>query len=212
MIFDKETSAKVAEFLLRIKAVEINVKEPFEWSSGIKSPIYCDNRKVLSFPKIRTFIRQSFSEAINENFGKPDIIAGVATGGIAPGALVAQDLGLPFVYVRPEHKDHGKKNQIEGYIESGRSVVVLEDLISTGSSGIAAVNAVKDAGCIVKGMVATFTYNLSEAQDNFKKEKCKLVTLTDYDILTKQAVKYNYINEKELKKLRSWTDSMEAVD
>lgn len=159
-----------AEFLLQIKAIKLDVNNPFTWSSGIKSPIYCDNRKILSYPKVRTFVRQEFAKMINDEFGSIDLIAGVATGAIAHGVLVAQDLGLPFVYVRSAKKEHGLTNQIEGVVESGQSVVVVEDLVSTGQSSLAAVHALRDAGCNVKGMVAIFTYGLDAAKANFKRK------------------------------------------
>src|SRR3954469_10165173 len=180
-----DAAYKVAEFLLQIKAVKLQPEKPFTWASGIKSPIYCDNRKTLSYPKIRTYIRQHFVEVINENFARPDVIAGVATGGIAMGALVAQEMGLPFVYVRSEAKKHGLTNMIEGEIEKGQSVVVIEDLISTGGSSLKAVEALREKGCNVKGMAAIFTYGFTEAEQNFKKAKCILKTLTTYDVLVK---------------------------
>lgn len=199
-----ESALKVAEFLLQIKAVKLQPNNPFTWASGWKSPIYCDNRVTLSYPQIRTFIRQQFVDAINENFGKPDVIAGVATGGIAQGALVAQEMGLPFVYVRSEAKKHGMTNMIEGYIEKGQSVVVIEDLISTGGSSLKAVDALREAGCDVKGMVAIFTYGFTVAEENFKKSKCKLATLSNYEILIEQALHSNYVSEKDLKTLKEW--------
>lgn len=198
------TASKVAEFLLQIKAVKLQPENPFTWASGIKSPIYCDNRKTLSYPQIRTFIRQTFVETINKNFAKPDVIAGVATGGIAIGALVAQELGLPFVYVRSEAKKHGLTNMIEGDIESGQNVVVIEDLISTGGSSLKAVEALREKGCNVKGMVAIFTYGFEEAEQNFLKSKCSLKTLTDYDSLINTALTKDYISEKDIKSLSQW--------
>ncbi len=195
---------KVAEFLLQIKAVKLQPEQPFTWASGLKSPIYCDNRKTLSYPKIRTYIRQHFVEVINEHFPKPEVIAGVATGGIAIGALVAQELGLPFVYVRSEAKKHGLTNMIEGEIEKGQSVVVIEDLISTGGSSLKAIEALRDKGCVVKGMVAIFTYGFDEAEQNFKKAKCRVETLTNYDTLINAALEKEYIAEKDVKKLREW--------
>jgi orotate phosphoribosyltransferase len=195
---------KVAEFLLQIKAVKLQPEQPFTWASGLKSPIYCDNRKTLSYPKIRTYIRQHFVEVINEHFPKPEVIAGVATGGIAIGALVAQELGLPFVYVRSEAKKHGLTNMIEGEIEKGQSVVVIEDLISTGGSSLKAIEALRDKGCVVKGMVAIFTYGFNEAEENFKKAKCRVETLTNYDTLINAALEKEYITEKDVKKLREW--------
>lgn len=198
-----------AEFLLQIKAIKLDVNNPFTWSSGIKSPIYCDNRKILSYPKVRTFVRQEFAKMINDEFGSIDLIAGVATGAIAHGVLVAQDLGLPFVYVRSAKKEHGLTNQIEGVVESGQSVVVVEDLVSTGQSSLAAVHALRDAGCNVKGMVAIFTYGLDAAKANFKKEKCTLRTLTNYDQLIKQALERDYIKESDLQSLISWRENPE---
>jgi len=199
-----DAALKVAEFLLQIKAVKLQPEKPFTWASGLKSPIYCDNRKTLSYPKIRTYIRQQFVECITANFGKPDVIAGVATGGIAIGALVAQEMGLPFVYVRSEAKKHGLTNMIEGEIESGQTVVVVEDLISTGGSSLKAVEALREKGCNVKGMVAIFTYGFDEAVQNFKKAKCRVETLTDYSKLINVAVKKEYIDEKSLKSLKEW--------
>jgi orotate phosphoribosyltransferase len=195
---------KVAEFLLQIKAVKLQPQNPFTWASGLKSPIYCDNRKTLSYPQIRTYIRQQFVELINEHFAKPDVIAGVATGGIAIGALVAQEMGLPFIYVRSEAKKHGLTNMIEGEISSGQNVVVIEDLISTGGSSLKAVEALREKGCNVKGMVAIFTYGFDEAVQNFKKAKCRLQTLTNYNTLVKAALQKDYIDEKSVKSLKEW--------
>lgn len=195
---------KVAEFLLQIKAVKLQPENPFTWASGIKSPIYCDNRKTLSYPQIRTFIRQTFVDTINKHFAKPDVIAGVATGGIAVGALVAQEMGLPFVYVRSEAKKHGLTNMIEGDVESGQNVVVIEDLISTGGSSLKAVEALREKGCTVKGMAAIFTYGFEEAEQNFKKAKCNLKTLTDYNTLINFALTKEYITEKDIESLKKW--------
>jgi orotate phosphoribosyltransferase len=199
-----DAAYKVAEFLLQIKAVKLQPDKPFTWASGIKSPIYCDNRKTLSYPSIRTYIRQHFVEVINDSFGKPDVIAGVATGGIAIGALVAQEMGLPFVYVRSEAKKHGMTNMIEGEISAGQTVVVIEDLISTGGSSIKAVEALREKECNVKGLVAIFTYNFDEATQNFKKAKCRVETLTNYNTLIKAAVQKEYITEKDIKSLKDW--------
>lgn len=204
---DEEIGLATADFLLQIKAIKLDVTNPFTWSSGLKSPIYCDNRKTLSYPKIRTFIRQEFVKLINDEFGTINLIAGVATGAIAVGVLVAQDLGLPFAYVRSEKKEHGLTNQIEGVVESGQSVVVVEDLISTGKSSLNAVAALRAAGCIVKGMVAIFTYGLPEATANFKQANCPLVTLTDYDLLIKKALEHNFIQESDLKSLIQWREN-----
>jgi orotate phosphoribosyltransferase len=177
---------------------------PFTWASGWKSPIYCDNRKTLSYPAIRTFIRQAYCEVILEKYGKPDFIAGVATGGIAQGALVSQELGIPFVYVRSTPKGHGLGNQIEGDFEKGQKVVVIEDLISTGGSSLQAVDALREAGCEVKGLVAIFTYDFDVAKENFKKAKCPFQTLTNYDFLIEQAIRKEYINESDLDSLQAW--------
>lgn len=199
-----DSALQVTDFLLQIKAIKLQPNDPFTWASGIHSPIYCDNRKILSFPKVRTFIRQEMTKALSDNFGRPDVIAGVATGGIALGALVAQELGIPFVYVRSSSKAHGLENKIEGVIESGQSVLVIEDLVSTGKSSLAAVNALRDAGCTVKGMIAIFTYNLKEAFENFKEAKCQLVTLTNYDILIQKAADTSYISNLDIKSLKAW--------
>jgi len=210
MIFNKDKALKVAEFLLQIKAIKLQPKNPYKWASGWNSPIYCDNRITLSYPNIRTFIRQSYSEAVVEYFGKPDVIAGVATGGLAQGALVAQELGLPFIYVRSEPKAHGMGNQIEGHFEKGQKVIVIEDLISTGGSSVNAIEALKDAGLEVKGLIAIFTYGFKVADENFKKVACPYVTLTNYDFLIEEALKKEYITENDLLSLREWKDNPEA--
>ncbi|HRH37109.1 MAG TPA: orotate phosphoribosyltransferase [Flavobacteriales bacterium] len=199
-----DPALKVAEFLLQIKAVKLSPKKPFTWASGWKSPIYCDNRKTLSYPAVRTYIRQQFVHVINHEFGRPDMIAGVATGGIAHGALVAHDLGLPFIYVRSGAKDHGMKNQVEGDITVGRSVLVVEDLVSTGQSSLNAVQALRDAGCEVKGMVSIFTYGFDEATKAFAKAKVNLHSLTNYSMLIDQALQDEYITEKDLLPLNEW--------
>jgi len=204
MIAFDDAAHKVAEFLLQIKAVKLQPEQPFTWASGWKSPIYCDNRKTLSYPQIRTFIRQEFVKIINEHFPRPDVIAGVATGGIAQGALVAQDLGLPFIYVRSEAKKHGLTNMIEGVVEKGQTVVVIEDLISTGGSSLKAVEALREAGCTVKGMAAIFTYGFEEAVENFKKANCTVKTISDYDVLIDEALTKNYITKKDIEPLRKW--------
>ena len=168
MIYKSDTASQLAEFLLQIKAIKLQPTKPFTWASGWKSPIYCDNRLTLSYPKVRTFIRQELVHLITDKFEKPDVIAGVATGGIAVGALVAQELGLPFVYVRSESKGHGMENLVEGKIEPGQTIIVVEDLISTGKSSIKAVKSLREAGCIVKGLVSIFDYGFEIAQQNFK--------------------------------------------
>ncbi len=204
MIFNDDKALKVAEFLLQIKAVKLQPNDPFTWASGIKSPIYCDNRITLSYPNIRTFIRQEYAQSVVDSFGKPDVIAGVATGGIAQGALVAQELGLPFIYIRSEAKKHGMGNQIEGYFEEGQRVVVIEDLISTGGSSLKAVEALREAKLDVKGLVAIFTYGFKVAQDNFTNAQCPYRTLTNYDILLDHAKSTNLISTEEARSLLEW--------
>ena len=204
MIFDKNTAKKTAEVLLHINAIKLNPKTPFNWASGWKSPIYCDNRMVLSYPAIRNYIKSEMAKKLENTFGKPDVIAGVATGAIGIGALVAEELGLPFVYVRPEPKKHGRKNQIEGHLEKGQNVVVVEDLISTGKSSLAAVDALKSAGATVKGMVAIFSYGFEVAKKNFDENKLDLYTLSNYENLLEQALDTHFINEKESNMLTQW--------
>jgi orotate phosphoribosyltransferase len=209
MSVKNETALKIAEFLLQIKAIKLQPDQPFTWASGWKSPIYCDNRISLSHPKVRTFIRQALVKAIEDKFGKPDVIAGVATAAIAQGALVAEAMGLPFVYVRSSPKDHGRENLIEGEIKPGQSVVVIEDLISTGGSSIKAVNALRNADCSVKGMISVFTYGFKVAEDNFKKAQCPVVSLCDYPTLLEKAVESKYIVAKDLDLLKKWRDAPE---
>ncbi len=204
MIYDEETAVRVSDFLLQIKAIKLNNTNPFTWASGLRSPIYCDNRLTLSYPKVRTYMRQQFVKAIQEVYGDVDAIVGVATGGIAQGALIAQELGLPFAYVRSTSKGHGLENMIEGVVEPGQSVVVVEDLISTGGSSLKAVTALRDAKCNVKGMVAIFTYQLPAATESFEKEKCKLVTLADYETMIGRALENNYIQDSDFESLSVW--------
>ena len=212
MIFNKDTAEKTAELLLQINAIKLNPKNPFTWASGWKSPIYCDNRLILSFPAIRNFVREEFSKQIEKEFGKPDVIAGVATGAIGIGMLVAEYMGLPFVYVRPEAKKHGRQNQIEGFLQSGQNVVVVEDLISTGNSSLMAVEALKEAGANVKGMVAIFTYGFDVSKESFKTANVDLRTLSDYSHLLNLAVAKKYITEKELTTLQEWQVSPSTWD
>jgi len=207
MILNKDTAEKTAELLLQINAIKLNPKNPFTWASGWQSPIYCDNRLILSFPAIRNFVREEFSKHIEKEFGKPDVIAGVATGAIGIGILVAEYMGLPFVYVRPEPKKHGRQNQVEGFLQKGQNVVVVEDLISTGNSSLLAVEALKEAGANIKGMVAIFTYGFDIAKENFKNANIELNTLADYNNLLELAVAKNYISEIELKTLQEWRES-----
>lgn len=204
MIMNKDTAKKTAELLLQVKAIKLNPSAPFQWASGWKSPIYCDNRVTLSYPAVRVFLKEEIAKIAELEYGKPDVIAGVATGAIAIGVLVAQELGVPFIYVRPEPKKHGRKNQIEGHLESGQNVVVIEDLISTGKSSLNAVEALKEAGAVVKGMVAIFSYGFDVATDNFKERNINLKTLSNYENLLEQALDSSYISEKELLTLQEW--------
>ncbi len=205
MIFDKNTAKKTAELLLQIKAIKLNPDNPFTWASGWKSPIYCDNRITLSYVAIRNYLRQNLAKIVEEKYGKPDVIAGVATGAIAIGVLVAEELGVPFIYVRPEPKKHGRQNQIEGYLEKGQNIVVIEDLISTGKSSLNAVKALKEEDVTVKGMVAIFSYGFEFAAKNFKDANVELTTLSDYNHLLEQAIETNYIAKNDLKTLENWS-------
>ncbi|EOG6905146.1 orotate phosphoribosyltransferase [Flavobacterium psychrophilum] len=204
MIFNKDTASKTAELLLQINAIKLNSENPFTWASGWKSPIYCDNRVILSFPTIRNYIRDEFSKNIEKQFGKPDVIAGVATGAIGIGILVAESLGLPFVYVRPEAKKHGRLNQVEGFLQKGQNVIVVEDLISTGNSSLLAVEALRNEGANVKGMAAVFSYGFQVATDNFANAKVDLFTLSNYESLLELAVAKEYITKKEQNLLQEW--------
>jgi orotate phosphoribosyltransferase len=195
---------KTAEYLLQIKAIKLQPSNPFTWASGWKSPIYCDNRKTLSFPEVRSFIRDSFATMIKDLYPETEMVAGVATGAIAHGALAADKLGLPFIYVRSGAKEHGLGNQIEGYFEKGQKVVVIEDLISTGGSSLNAVTALREAGCLVLGMVAIFTYEFKKATDAFTAENCKLNTLSNYSTLIETALKTGYIGQEEVVTLKNW--------
>lgn len=195
----------VAGFLLDIGAVLLRPDEPFTWASGWKSPIYCDNRKILSYPDIRSKVRDLVIETINAHFKNVDVIAGVATGAIALGALVADKMGKPFIYIRPQPKDHGTGSQIEGVFKSGDRVIVIEDLISTGTSSLSAVKAVTDAGCIVDGMVAIFSYNFPGARREFEyTTSLELYTLSNYDALIETAIERNLVSEADLEMLRDW--------
>jgi len=200
----KEVEQKVAESLLQIKAIKLQPKTPFTWASGWKSPIYCDNRLALSHPSIRTYIRQKLSEVVQEEFGSVQMISGVATAGIAQGVLVAQELGLPFTYVRSDAKAHGRQNQIEGEVVEGQRVVVIEDLVSTGMSSLRAVKALREAGCDVVGLVSIFNYGFEEAIQNFAEAKCRLISLCTYDSLLDFAIEYNYVQQADAELLREW--------
>lgn len=195
---------KVARALLRIEAVKVQPDTPFTWASGWLSPFYCDNRKALSFPDVRTLVRDSLCSIISRDFPEFDVIAGVATGAIAQGALVADRMGKPFVYVRSSAKDHGLANLIEGNLEPGSRVMVVEDLVSTGLSSLKAVEALRNAGCVVVGMVASFTYGFPEAESAFAKAGVKLSTLTDYHAMLETAVSSGYIKVESLHTLNEW--------
>jgi orotate phosphoribosyltransferase len=206
MIFNKDTAEKTAELLLQINAIKLNPENPFTWASGWKSPIYCDNRLILSFPAIRNYVRDEFAKNIEKQFGKPDVIAGVATGAIGIGILVAESLGLPFVYVRPEAKKHGRQNQVEGFLQKGQNVVVVEDLISTGNSSLMAVEALRNEGANIKGMAAIFTYGFGVAEENFKNANIDLFTLSNYENLLDLAVQKQYITEDQQSTLQEWSE------
>lgn len=198
---------KVAEFLLQIKAVKLQPNNPFTWASGWKSPIYCDNRITLSHPSVRTYIRQKLAQQIQEEFGSVDVIAGVATAGIPQGVLVAQELGLPFIYVRAKAKEHGTGSLIEGELIEGQRVVVIEDLISTGKSSLQAVNALRDAGLSVAGLVAIFTYGFDQADENFAAAKCRYSTLSNYSALIDYAAEHSFIAQNDINLLSKWREN-----
>jgi orotate phosphoribosyltransferase len=206
MFNNTEIEQQVAEFLLQIKAIKLQPNNPFTWASGWKSPIYCDNRITLSHPTIRTYIRQQLVQLVQETFGPVGCIAGVATAGIPQGVLVAQDLGLPFIYVRSKPKDHGTGNLIEGDVLTGKRVVVIEDLISTGKSSLQAVEALRDADYDVAGLAAIFSYGFDVATDNFKQANCPFVTLSNYNALIKYAGDNQYISAADVEVLKQWRE------
>jgi orotate phosphoribosyltransferase len=203
----KKYNTSIAGLLLQCNAIKLNPEKPFQWASGWKSPIYCDNRKTLAYPEVRNIIKYSFAELIKEKFLSTECIAGVATGAIAQGALVADLLNLPFMYVRSEAKGHGLENLIEGDPKEGQKVVVVEDLISTGGSSLKAVKALRDKGCIVLGMVAIFTYGFQKASESFETAGCQLHTLSDYETLIDLALETGYIKHEHLDTLREWRNS-----
>ncbi len=204
MILDKNTAKKTAELLLQINAIKFNTENPFTWASGWEAPIYCDNRLILSFPNIRNYIKEQLANQIENIFGKPHVVAGVATGAIGIGVLAAEELGLPFVYVRPKPKEHGGKNQVEGFLDKGQTVVVVEDLVSTGNSSLQALDALRKAGAQVKGMVAVFSYDMDVALENFKAADVALYSLSDYNFLMEQAIEKGYLTESEQEVLKNW--------
>ena len=205
MTIESDQRRKVAEFLLRIKAIQLRPQDPFTWASGRLSPIYCDNRKLLSHPSVRTFVRQLASEVVTERFGKPDGIAGVATGGIALGALVAQEMGVPFCYVRGAAKAHGTGRRVEGDLEVMRNVVVIEDLISTGKSSLEAVEALREEDIEVKGLIAIFSYGFGDSASRFDEARCPFEVLTDYPTMLAQAQAEGYITEAQSELLQAWS-------
>lgn len=209
MIYSKITAEKTARYLLQVNAVKLNIAKPFIWASGLKSPVYCDNRITLSYPEIRSYVTQELVKASLGNFKMVDVVAGVATAGIAQGVLVARDLDLPFAYVRSANKDHGMGNRIEGVVKPEQNVLVIEDLVSTGKSSLDAVAALRERQAIVAGMLSVFTYGLPLADENFKKANCPLISLSDYDTLIKVALDCNYITKKDIKSLEKWRENPE---
>ena len=203
----KETARIIAEKLLEIQAIKLNVENPFTWASGWKSPIYCDNRLSLSFPVIRSFIKESLAETIKSHFPDVEAIAGVATAGIPQGALVADNLDLPFIYVRSKPKGHGMENMIEGKITQGQKVIVIEDLVSTGGSSLKAIEALRSNSFAVLGMVSIFTYGFAVAEENFKNAGVKLISLSSYNDLIAEAHSLNYIAEEQIESLKKWREN-----
>ncbi len=207
MLKDNDKAIKIAEYLLEIKAVKLQPNNPFVWASGWNSPIYCDNRVSLSYPEARDYIKTAFCELILKEFGMPDVIAGVATGGLPQGALVAQELNLPFIYVRSSAKAHGMGNMIEGHYSKGQKVVLIEDLISTGGSSIKGVDALNESGLNILGLAAIFTYGFEVSLSNFKKANCDFKTLSDYSTLINVAIENNYISNSDLESLQNWREA-----
>jgi len=201
---DQVLNKKIAGLLLEAQAIKLSPEKPFQWSSGWLSPIYCDNRIALSYPDTRTFIKKALADVIKEQYPGVQAVVGVATGGIAQGALVADILELPFAYVRPEPKKHGMGNQIEGRLEKGQSVIIIEDLISTGGSSLKVVDVLRAAGIEVAGMIAIFTYGFQIAETNFKEKDVKLTTLSNYNALIETALEHNYVNSSQLESLAAW--------
>lgn len=207
MILNKKIAQKTAELLLQIKAIKLEPQQPFTWSSGWKSPIYCDNRVILSYPAVRNFIKEQLANQIKEKYSEVDVIAGVATGAIGIGALVAEHLNLPFVYVRPEAKKHGRKNQIEGFLQPKQNVMVIEDLISTGKSSLNAVNALKEAQAEVNGLIAIFSYGFDLAAQNFERQDIDVQTLSNYETLLQKAVENESLEKRDISALKQWREN-----
>ena len=206
----KKYEKTIASLLLQCNAIKLSPDKPFQWASGWKSPVYCDNRRTLAYPEIRNTIKYSFVDLIKENFLSTEAIAGVATGAIAQGVLIADMLGLPFMYVRSEPKGHGLENLIEGEPRAGQKVVVIEDLISTGGSSLKAVDALRRAGCEVLGMAAIFTYGFQKAEDAFARAECKLLTLSSYEALIQLTLETGYLGQEDLETLRQWRQSPDS--
>ena len=206
MVLDKKVAEQTVNYLTQINAIKLNTKKPFTWTSGIKSPIYCDNRLILSFPNVRKFVADKMTEIVENKYGKDICIAGVATGAIAIGAMIAERLNLPYAYVRPEPKEHGLKNQIEGNIKNGSNVVVIEDLISTGKSSLNAINALKSEGYNVMGMLSIFSYNFQFANKKFKDENISINSLSDYNSLVDLIQSEGTLDSNEISRLKKWRE------
>ena len=209
MIYNIDIARQIAKSLLQINAIILQPSQPFKWAAGWNSPIYCDNRKTLSYPEIRNHIRQGLAAIVKNHYKGANVIAGVATAGIPHGALVAEELGLPFIYVRSKTKEHGKQNQIEGYFEKGQSVILVEDLISSGKSSLEAAATLKEAEMNVKGIISIFTYGFDAAAENFKNADCAYVSLCDYNTLLSQAIASQYIEKADLSVLKKWRENPE---
>jgi orotate phosphoribosyltransferase len=206
MVLDKKVAEQTVNYLTQINAIKLNTKKPFTWTSGIKSPIYCDNRLILSFPNVRKFVADKMTEIVENKYGKDICIAGVATGAIAIGAMIAERLNLPYAYVRPEPKEHGLKNQIEGNIKNGSNVVVIEDLISTGKSSLNAINALKYEGYNVMGMLSIFSYNFQFANKKFEAENISINSLSDYNSLVNLIQSEGTLDSNEIRRLKKWRE------
>jgi orotate phosphoribosyltransferase len=206
MVLDKKVAVQTVNYLTQINAIKLNTKKPFTWTSGIKSPIYCDNRLILSFPDVRKFVADKMTDIVENKYGKDISIAGVATGAIAIGAMIAERLNLPYAYVRPEPKEHGLKNQIEGNIKKGSNIVVIEDLISTGKSSLNAINALKSEGYNVMGMLSIFSYNFQFANKKFEDENISINSLSDYNSLVNLIQSEGTLDSNEISRLKKWRE------
>ena len=207
MVLDKKIAEQTVNYLTQINAIKLNTKKPFTWTSGIKSPIYCDNRLILSFPEVRKYVADKMTEIVENKYGKDISIAGVATGAIAIGAMIAERLNLPYAYVRPEPKEHGLKNQIEGNIKKGSNIVVIEDLISTGKSSLNAINALKSEGYNVMGMLSIFSYNFQFANKKFEDENISINSLSDYNSLVNLIQSEGTLDNNEISRLKKWREN-----